>query len=226
MFQFDGSFSGAFREIPLRDGESLDQVAVSEGDVAYRPGACAELGCSGQPGTFGTTRTDKGVRIVWHYQAQSEPRRFRIHYRLRGVATAYDDVVDVNVKVWGDEWEVGLGQLTATLVGAGRDRPRLGPSRRRARRRDHRRQSCQSAGARHSGRPVRRAARARPAPGLHLDRGDEGRERPGPREDRGRGARGCGGVRARPAEDRRGARQPAANDRAASPRSRSARHSP
>ena len=87
VFEFDGSFSGAFREIPLREGESLDQVAVSEGDVAYRPGACAELGCSGQPGTFGTTRTDKGVRIVWHYRAQIEPRRFRIHYRLRGVPT-------------------------------------------------------------------------------------------------------------------------------------------
>ena len=119
VFQFDGSFSGAFREVPLRDGESLDQVAVSEGEAAYRPGACAELECSDRPGTFGTTRTDKGVRIVWHYQAQSEPRRFRIHYRLRGVATAYDDVVDVNVKVWGDEWEVRLGQLTATLVAPG-----------------------------------------------------------------------------------------------------------
>ena len=69
------------------------------------------------------------MRIVWHYQAQSEPRRFRIHYRLRGVATAYDDVVDVNLKVWGDEWEVGLGQLTATLVAPGEIVARLGPSR-------------------------------------------------------------------------------------------------
>ena len=84
------------------------------------PGACAELKLSDKPGTFGTTPTEKGVRIVWHYQAQSEPRRFRIHYRLRGVATAYDDVVDVNVKVWGDEWEVRLGQLTATLVAPGK----------------------------------------------------------------------------------------------------------
>ena len=50
VFQFDGSFTGAFREVPLRDGESLDQVAVSEGEAAYRPGACAELGCSGSPG--------------------------------------------------------------------------------------------------------------------------------------------------------------------------------
>jgi len=119
VFEFSGSFSGAFREVPLREGESLDRVAVSEGEVAYRPGACAELGCSDAPGTFGTTRTDKGVRIVWHYRAQSDQRRFRIHYRLRGLPTAYDDVVDVNLKVWGDEWDVRLGQLTAMLVAPG-----------------------------------------------------------------------------------------------------------
>ncbi len=32
-----------------------------------------------------------------------------------GLAVADDDVVDVNVKVWGDEWEQRLGQLTATV---------------------------------------------------------------------------------------------------------------
>ena len=115
-FDFAGDFSGAFREIPLRDGETLDQVAVSEGNKAYSPGASAELGSAGAPGTFGTTQTDKGVRIVWHFQAQSEQRSFRIHYRLRGIAVAYDDVVDVNVQVWGDEWETGLGQLTAAII--------------------------------------------------------------------------------------------------------------
>ena len=109
-FSFLGSFTGAFREIPLRDGESIDEVGVSEGGRAYRPGASAELGSAGAPGTFGTTQTDNGLRIVWHYQAPAEERTFRIHYRLRGVAVAYDDVVDVNLKVWGDEWEQRLGQ--------------------------------------------------------------------------------------------------------------------
>ena len=118
-FDFAGDFSGAFREVPLGDGQTLDQVSVAEGNVEYAPGACAELQCSDALGTFGTTRTDKGVRIVWHYRASFEQRRFRVHYRLRGVATAYDDVVDVNVKVWGDEWEVGLAQLTGALVAPG-----------------------------------------------------------------------------------------------------------
>jgi len=118
-FAFDGPFTGAFREVPLREGESIDDVRVSEGAVQYQPGASAELGSAGAPNTFGTARTGEGLRIVWHYSASSEVRRFQIHYRLRGVAVAYDDVVDVNLKVWGDEWKVGLGELQATLRGPG-----------------------------------------------------------------------------------------------------------
>ena len=92
---------------------------MTEGDVGYRPGACTELGCTSPPGTYGVERRDDGVRIVWHYRASSEERVFRVGYRLRGVATAYDDVVDVNLQVWGDEWETGLTQLTAQLLAPG-----------------------------------------------------------------------------------------------------------
>ena len=107
--------------MPLREGETLDSVAVSEGDTGYRPGASAELGSSGAPGTFGVAETDDGVRIVWHYDANSEQRTFTVKYRLRGLAVAYDDVVDVNLRVWGDEWEVGLARLTADLVTPNRE---------------------------------------------------------------------------------------------------------
>ena len=106
-FSYDGDFSGAFREIPLEDGQRIDDVAVFEGERAYAPGASAELGSSGSPDTFGTIETGKGLRIVWHYRALSEERTFRVHYRLSGLATAYDDVVDLNLKVWGDEWLTG-----------------------------------------------------------------------------------------------------------------------
>ena len=114
-FAFDGSFSGAYRDIPLRPGESIQDVFVAEEGARYSPGGSAELGSSGSPGTFGTARIDGGLRIVWHYGAFSEVRTFTVGYRLVRVAVAYDDVVDVNLKVWGDEWEQSLGQLTAVL---------------------------------------------------------------------------------------------------------------
>ena len=41
---------------------------------------------------------------MWRYQAEDEARTFTIRYRFTGLAVGYDDVVDVNLKVWGDEW--------------------------------------------------------------------------------------------------------------------------
>ena len=93
---------------------------MTEKGKAFLPGGCTTLGCSDAPGTFGTTVTGGNVRIVWHYAASDELRTFVVHYRLRGLAVAYDDVVDVNLQVWGSEWDESLGRLVATESGPGR----------------------------------------------------------------------------------------------------------
>ena len=118
-YAFDGDFSGGYRDIPLREGERVDGVEVSEGTTSYRPGACTELGCSSPAGTYGVEQTADRTRIVWHYAALDEARTFKISYRLRGVTVAYDDVVDVNVRLWGDEWEQRLGKLEGTVHAQG-----------------------------------------------------------------------------------------------------------
>lgn len=114
-YRFDGSFSGAFREIPLRAGEAISSVGVSEGGVDYRPGGCTELGCSSPAGTFGVRDLGGRIRIVWHYRAADEDRSFTLSYRVSGLAKVYDDVVDLNWKVWGDEWQVPLDRLEASV---------------------------------------------------------------------------------------------------------------
>src|SRR5262249_55311566 len=100
-FAFSGSFEGAYRDIPLRSGESIDRVSVAEGSTLYRPGGNTKLGSTDRPGTYGVERSSDRVRIVWHYQASDEQRTFTIRYRFRGLAIAYDDVVDVDLQVWG-----------------------------------------------------------------------------------------------------------------------------
>ncbi len=114
-FDFSGSFSGAYRDIPLRTSESIDAVGVEEGATRYSPGGATELGGYGAPGTFGVTRVDNRLRIVWHYAATNERRTFVVSYRFLGLAVAYDDVVDVNLRVWGDQWPTGLADLNATM---------------------------------------------------------------------------------------------------------------
>ena len=93
--------------------------------MRYAPGASAELGSSGAPGTYGETPIDGGHRIVWHLQAFSEPRTFTVGYRLSNLAIAFDDVVDVDLNVWGDQWDQTLQQLTAEINLPG---PASGPS--------------------------------------------------------------------------------------------------
>jgi hypothetical protein len=76
-YAFNGSFSGGYRDIPLRKGETIDRVQVSENGTAYRPGGCTELGCYDAAGTYGTTLTGNKRRIVWHYGATDELLRAR-----------------------------------------------------------------------------------------------------------------------------------------------------
>jgi Predicted membrane protein (DUF2207) N-terminal domain len=115
-FSYAGSFSGAYRDIPVRDGENVALVQVSEAGRRYRPGGNTELGSFDAADTYGVEKSDDRVRVVWHYRANGGIRTFRIAYRFRGLAVAYDDVVDVNLKVWGDHWPVPVYDLRAEMV--------------------------------------------------------------------------------------------------------------
>ncbi len=98
-----------------------------------------------QPRRLGRARLERDARHVRHGARPTtasgssgttapSPRcaRSRSRTRCRGLAVAYDDVVDVNLQVWGDEWEEPLGQLSALDAPPRRRRaaselPRLGP---------------------------------------------------------------------------------------------------
>jgi hypothetical protein len=81
-YLFTGSFEGGYREIPLKNGMRVTEVSVSENGRQYAPGASAELGSSGVPGTYGTANLGDAYRIVWHYRATDEERTFTLRYRL------------------------------------------------------------------------------------------------------------------------------------------------
>ena len=114
-YNFSGSFSGAYRDIPIRAGESISNVTVTDTGGSYKFGGCVELGCFSPPGTFGVATIPGYVRIVWHYEAADQRREFVVAYTMRGLATAYDDVIDVNLQVWGDQWPVGVDAVEARI---------------------------------------------------------------------------------------------------------------
>lgn len=114
-YDFDGSFSGAYRDIPLKWGETFEFIGVADESGQYRAGGCTVLGCFSPAGTYGVEMSPGLARIVWHHDSVDRTRTFQLTYRLRGVTLVYDDVVDVNLQVWGSNWPVPIGQLTAEM---------------------------------------------------------------------------------------------------------------
>lgn len=115
-YDFDGSFSGAYRDIPLYGDETFELVSIGDERVAYEPGGCAWLGCSSPPGTYGLDEQPGLARVVWHHSSQNETRTFELVYRMTGVVTVYDDIADLLFQVWGDQWEVGADAVNARVV--------------------------------------------------------------------------------------------------------------
>ena len=115
-FDFSGGFSGTYRDIPLGPGQSIEGLTVGDESGPYAPGGCAEPGCDTRPGAYGVERRPGLVRVVWGHDSRDERRTFELEYVWSGAAVAYDDVVDVNIKVWGDQWPVGLDRLTAQVT--------------------------------------------------------------------------------------------------------------
>jgi hypothetical protein len=125
-FDFNGSFEGAYRDIPTIDDQRITDVRVSEGDHQYKPGGDTVLGGFDFPGRFGTEDTIEGApgtRVVWHYRASDEVRTFTIAYRVQNGAVAYDDVIDIGWTVWGEQWDFDLDHLSASFAN-----PALDPS--------------------------------------------------------------------------------------------------
>ncbi|MCZ6737101.1 MAG: DUF2207 domain-containing protein, partial [Actinobacteria bacterium] len=115
-FDFSGEYAGAFRDIPLRPGESIEVISVGDEGGSYRTGGCTSLGCFSPSGSYGVEQHRDFVRVVWHHDSRDEQRTFELIYEMAGLATVYDDVVDVNIQVWGDQWAVGLDRLTARML--------------------------------------------------------------------------------------------------------------
>lgn len=115
-FDFDGSFTGAYRDIPLSGDETFELVSIGDELVTYESGGCATLGCSSPPGTYGIDEQPGFARVVWHHSSTDEERTFELVYRMRRVVTVYDDIADLNYQVWGDQWAVSAEEVTAEVL--------------------------------------------------------------------------------------------------------------
>ena len=108
-FAFRGSFSFAYRDIPLKAGERLSDVRVSEDGVDY------SMTGTEQAGTFSLEERSGTRRVTWHYRARDQQRTFVLRYTLGGVVKRYPDVAETYVQFVGDQWDRGVGSVQARL---------------------------------------------------------------------------------------------------------------
>lgn len=114
-FDFDGSFSGAYRDVPVAGNETFELVSIGDELVQYQSGGCSWLGCSSPPGTYGLDQQPGLARMVWHHSSNDQTRTFELVYRMTGVVAVYDDVADLQYKVWGEHWGVRADRVAASV---------------------------------------------------------------------------------------------------------------
>jgi uncharacterized membrane protein len=109
-YDFDGSFSFAYRDIPLKSGESISDVVVSETGRSFASST------NKQPRTFFTTKSDNTVRVTWYFDAANETRTFKLEYRVSGVIQRYSDVAVLYFKFIGGDWDHTIGNVTVRVA--------------------------------------------------------------------------------------------------------------
>jgi uncharacterized membrane protein len=107
-YTFDGKFNGVYRDIPLKSGESIDNIQV------YVDGAYAEYEESDDNGY-------KHLKI-YLYSDKAHTQGIKdcsvsvyISYDMKNVVTLFNDVGGLQYKLWGEEWDVGVNKLYATV---------------------------------------------------------------------------------------------------------------
>lgn len=108
VYNFEGSFNGVYRDIPLKEGESIENLQISA-DGAY---TVLEQ----------TTEDGKEHLKIYLYADEAHTKKISdcsvtvyIEYDMKNVVTVFNDVGALQYKLWGEEWDVGVGEVTAYI---------------------------------------------------------------------------------------------------------------
>jgi uncharacterized membrane protein len=108
-YSFHGQYNGVYRDIPLKAGESVENINISV------DGAYASHKVSDEDG--------KKHLKIYLYSDKAHTKGIRdcsvkvyISYDMVGVVTLFNAVGGLQYKLWGEEWEVGVENLYATVT--------------------------------------------------------------------------------------------------------------
>lgn len=111
---FNGSFTGFYQDIPFNQGNQIAGLNAGDSERLYKPGGSAELGSTGEPGSWGATYLPgEVVRVVWHHQTANTSRNFKLYYTINNVGESFENRDALRVRVWGQYWPAGAERVAA-----------------------------------------------------------------------------------------------------------------
>ncbi len=107
-YAFHGTYNGIYRDIPLKEGESIDNISV-ETKGAYSDVEVIEKDGETQLKVY--LYADEG-----HTKKISNTEVYvYISYDMKNTVTVFDDIAGLQYKLWGEDWDVGIDALTAII---------------------------------------------------------------------------------------------------------------
>ena len=107
-YVFQGTFNGVYRDIPLKEGESIDNITVDAS------GAYPVLKESDENG--------KKHLKIYLYADEAHTQKISncevyvyISYDMKNTVTLFNDVAGLQYKLWGEDWDVGCDVLTGII---------------------------------------------------------------------------------------------------------------
>lgn len=112
-FVYDGEFTQAFYELPLRDGQQVREVTLTDStEVAYQPSE------DEAPGTYQLEQEDDRFEVSWTYAepAVDERRTFTLSYAVTGAAVRHADSAELYWQWVGTGWDVPTERVVADVT--------------------------------------------------------------------------------------------------------------
>lgn len=107
-YSFSGTYSGVYRDIPIKSGERIENLQIST-QGAYSTFSAADRNGMKRVTVYlysdpqKTTRiTDKDVDVF-------------IEYDFINVIKIYNDVAELQYKLWGEDWDVDVSQVNSNI---------------------------------------------------------------------------------------------------------------
>ena len=119
-FDFDGSFSGVYWDVPAgrneASGRDVSVRIVSAGEGLPGSLVAFEPSTAGLDGTFEVSEVEGDVlRVKLYAPHEDERASFTLSYEASGVVTRWDDVAELYWKFVSDGWDVESQDVTCVL---------------------------------------------------------------------------------------------------------------